>query len=60
MLAMITPVLAQSDQYWQQVCSAKDAQSNQMMVGLLKQLDDANKKIADLQKEIESLKGGKK
>jgi len=60
LLLLISPALAQTDQYWQQVCAAKDSQANQMMVGLLKQLDDANKHIADLQKEIDGLKGEKK
>ena len=55
-LTMITSAHAQSDQYWSQVCAAKDSQSNQMMVTLLRQLDDANKQIADLKKQLETKK----
>ena len=53
---LIGSAYAQSDQYWQQVCSAKDSQSSQMMVNLLRQLDEANKQIADLRKQIEGEK----
>jgi hypothetical protein len=51
-ILLVTPALAQTDQYWQQVCGAKEAQSTQMMVNLLKQLDDANKEIAELKKQL--------
>ena len=46
------PVHAQSDQYWQQICGAKDAQSNLMMVNLLKQLDDKQKEIDNLKSQL--------
>jgi hypothetical protein len=51
-ILLVTPAQAQADQYWQQVCGAKEAQSTQMMVNLLKQLDDANKEIAELKKQL--------
>jgi hypothetical protein len=52
-LLFATPALAQSDQYWQQVCAMKETQSNQILVNLLKQLDDNKKEIDSLKKQLE-------
>jgi len=56
-LLLTTPVLAQglqpgTDQYWQQVCAMKETQSNQVLVNLLKQLDDKQKEIDELKKQL--------
>jgi hypothetical protein len=59
-LGMIGPAQTQTEQYWQQLYSSSQGQCGTNLVSLAKQLDDAKKEIADLQKEIENLKGGKK
>ena len=53
-----TPALAQqgTEQYWQQLYAQSQAQCGQSMITLAKQLDDAKKQIADLQKELEAAK----
>ena len=49
--------LAQSnDQYWQQLVGNNEARCAQTIVNLAKQLDDANKQIADLKKQLEAKK----
>lgn len=48
------PVFAQAtaDQYWQQLVASKEAQSSQQIVSLAQQLDEARKKIIELQKQL--------
>jgi hypothetical protein len=55
-MLLVTPALAQSDQYWQQLYAQSQAQCGQSMVTLAKQLDDAKRQIEDLQKQLEAAK----
>lgn len=49
-----TPALAASpDQYWQQLMGAREAQSAEQLVQLAQQLDQANAKLAALQKVLD-------
>jgi len=57
LLASATTALAQSnDQYWQQLIGNNEARCAQTIVNLAKQLDDANKQISDLKKQLEEKK----
>jgi hypothetical protein len=53
-LLSVTPALAQSDQYWQQLYANSQAQCGQSIVALAKQLDDAKKEIEELKKQLEA------